>query len=274
MSRSRQNPAEWLAHGELAAQPQFVSTLANGLAVLACFGAGDASLSNKDLAERLALTRPTISRLTFTLTGLGFLRRRPETGRYALGPGVLSLGYPLLAQLQVRHAAGAAMLALARFAHGPVSIGTRDRLQVVYVETVQAQETSHTKPDIGTTRPLLSTAIGRALLHLQDAAGRARVVALLQRGADAKAKQRDARSLRSAFQGIETRGYCLSWGDWDPTLGSAAVPMRSPVDDLPLAFNVTVPTYLLSRAEFEAKLAPRLVSLVRNVEYRMGLHER
>jgi hypothetical protein len=55
----------------LQQQPQFASTLANGLAVLGCFGQGDPLLGNKELSERLSLARPTVTRLTYTLMGLG-----------------------------------------------------------------------------------------------------------------------------------------------------------------------------------------------------------
>ncbi len=272
MSRRSETNAELLDAAALEAHPQFASTLANGLAVLSCFGPGALILGNKEITEKLQLTRPTVSRLTFTLTGLGFLRSDRKTGKYSLGPAVLSLGYPLLSQLSIRRVAAPAMLELARLAHGPVSIGMRDRLQLVYVETVQGQETSHTKPDIGTTRPLLRTAMGRALLYLHESDERVRILKRLREMNPAEWKAwRPA--LDQSVRDIDARGYCLSWGDWDPTLVSAAVPVQSPVHGARIAFSLTVPTYSVERDYFERKLAPRLVNLVRNVEYQLGLHE-
>jgi DNA-binding IclR family transcriptional regulator len=68
--------------------------------VLGCFSAAEPVLGNKDFADRLRLSKPTISRLTFTLVALGYLRRDRATGKYQLGPAVLSLGHPLLAQFR------------------------------------------------------------------------------------------------------------------------------------------------------------------------------
>lgn len=264
------NGPELLDAAALEANPQFASTLANGLAVLGCFGSGIPSLGNKDIAERLQLSRPTVSRLTFTLVGLGYLRRDRRTGKYSLGPAVLSLGYPLLSQITVRQVASPEMLELARYARGPVSIGARDRLQVVYVETVQAHDSNATKPDIGSTRPFLRTAIGRALLHSYNPADRAVILRRLE-----ETYPQDwmtcAAAVQQAFKEIETMDFCIVAGDWRPTLAAVAVPMRTPINGMNLAFNLTVPSYATDRNQLEKSLGPRLVSLVRSIEYKLGL---
>ena len=56
-----------------AADPSFATTLAHGLDVLAAFRNGSGSLSNADLANQTGLSRPTVSRLTYTLAQLGYL---------------------------------------------------------------------------------------------------------------------------------------------------------------------------------------------------------
>ena len=69
----------------------FVTALARGLAVLACFGPGRTSLANHDLAAACGLPRSTVSRLTYTLTKLGYLHHTAETGRYRLGHATIAL---------------------------------------------------------------------------------------------------------------------------------------------------------------------------------------
>ena len=63
----------------------FVTALARGLQVLSCFRASDKMLGNQELARRCGLPKSTISRLTYTLTKLGYLEHDPEVGRYRLG---------------------------------------------------------------------------------------------------------------------------------------------------------------------------------------------
>ena len=67
----------------------FVTALARGLAVLAAFRSGEPQLSNQDLASRTSLPKSTVSRLTYTLTQLGYLDQDASTGRYQLGLAVL-----------------------------------------------------------------------------------------------------------------------------------------------------------------------------------------
>ena len=57
------------------------------------------------IAHRTGLPKPTMSRLTYTLTKLGYLRHNIRLGKYQLGSAVLSIGYPLLASMSVRQIA-------------------------------------------------------------------------------------------------------------------------------------------------------------------------
>jgi DNA-binding IclR family transcriptional regulator len=254
----------------LSRHPSFASTLANGLAVLGCFSGAQPSLGNKDIADQLGLSKPTISRLTFTLVALGYLRREKQTGKYQLGPAVLSLGYPLLSQLTIRQVAAADMLDLARLAHGPVSVGARDRLQVVYVETTLGSETNATKPGVGSTRPMLRTAMGRAIMHAHPEGERGLLEKRL-RQAMPQEWEAYAPGLERAYTDIQERGFCTVAGEWRPTLAAVAVPMKAPLHGLHLAFSVTVPSYSAEAAKLQDSIGPRLVELVRRVEATLAL---
>jgi len=51
---------------------QFATTLARGLEVLRCFTPLEPLLGNKEISVRTGLPKPTVSRLTYTLTKLGY----------------------------------------------------------------------------------------------------------------------------------------------------------------------------------------------------------
>ena len=93
---------------------QFATTLARGLEVLRCFTPLEPLLGNKEISVRTGLPKPTVSRLTYTLTKLGYLRHNMRLGKYQLGSAVLSIGYPLLASMNVRQVARPLMKELAR----------------------------------------------------------------------------------------------------------------------------------------------------------------
>src|SRR5690606_22704261 len=60
------------------------ASLTRGLEILRAFTADDATLGNQDLIERTGLPKATVSRLTYTLVGLGYLHYDETLGRYSI----------------------------------------------------------------------------------------------------------------------------------------------------------------------------------------------
>src|SRR5450631_3243467 len=146
--------------------PSFSTTLAHGLDVLAAFRNGSGgSLSNADLAASTGLSRPTVSRLTYTLAQLGYLKRDAK-GRFELGLGVLAAAYPVLSALKVRQLARPLMRDFATYTGGTVSIAMPFGLDFIYVETLRTTDAVPHVPDVGFTGTMATTAVGRALLSL------------------------------------------------------------------------------------------------------------
>ena len=88
---------------KVATDRSFVVALSRGLDVLRAFHPNDGLLGNQELAARTNLPKPTISRLTYTLTKLGYLTPVPRFEKYQLAPSAMALGYAALANLGVRH---------------------------------------------------------------------------------------------------------------------------------------------------------------------------
>ncbi len=152
------------ALAEYEGDRQFATTLARGMELLRCFTPERPVLGNTDLARMLALPPATVTRLTYTLTCMGYLAASEPRGKHQLGSAVLSLGSPLLAQFPMRRQARPLMNELADSVGGGVSIGIRDRLTIVYVEAVRAINRRVYPMDTGTVHSMAGTAIGRAYL--------------------------------------------------------------------------------------------------------------
>jgi len=52
----------------------------------------DGLLGNQEIAARTNLPKPTVSRLTYTLTKLGYLMPVPRFDKYQLAPAAIALG--------------------------------------------------------------------------------------------------------------------------------------------------------------------------------------
>lgn len=251
-----------------ATDRQFSATLSRGLQVLACFSAADPVLTNKDIAERTGLPRPTVSRLTYTLTRLGYLQHHPQLGKYGkyeLGSAVLSLAHPLLANLSVRQIARLPMKELADQSRGWVSLGIRERLNMVYIETARSRGTRSVKPDIGQTFPMVVSAMGRAYLAALAAREREAMINQLQVKTPGLWEAYAPR-IEQALQDYIERGFCVGKGDYDPRTHTVAVPMRRPGIREIMVFNCAVRVEDLAEGALENELGPRLAQMVRSIE--------
>jgi len=248
---------------------QFTTTLANGMALLSCFREGDGMLANRDFVARMGLTKANVSRLAFTLVTLGFLRLDTASGHYLLGSPVLSMGYPLLASMHIRQIARPYMLELADELDATVSLGVRDRSQMLYVETNRGAMSGTRLADIGTALPLLGSAMGSAWLGAASVYDRNRAVnqALVAAGRHGRRDsfQRIARGLKD----IAVNEYA-SLVDKPSRSLTVAVALRSTVDSEIVVFDCTV-LQASEPATDVNMIGRRLMLMTRSVEGAMSI---
>ena len=237
----------------------FATTLARGLSLVEAFGPNDVWLGNAELARRTGLSKPTVSRLSSTLIELGYLTRNEE-GKFRPGVHLLALAYPVLRGLTIRQVARPLMMELARETRGAVSLGALDRLSLVYVETARSAEPHPLSPDVGNNAPLIQTAIGRALLAQIDEVTRGQI---LEKTRIEMPELWDHHHLRTeeALKDCARKGFCLSYGDFNPGIHAVGVPLVTLSDGTALAMNCGIPAHRLGQGQHENDVAPRLVAL-------------
>lgn len=242
---------------------QFVTALARGLEVLRCFRRGDVHLGNLEIAQRTGLPKPTVSRLTHTLTRLGYLSYSERLGSYQLGTGVLALGYAMLSGMEIRERARPLMQVLADHANASVGLGGRDRLSMVYLECCRGPGAVTLRLDVGSRVPLATSAMGRALLAVLPGRERAYLLDHI-RSKFPDDYPKLERGIERGLRQVESHGFCLSLGDWQPDVHAVGVPLVTP-DDRVYALNCGGPSSALSCRQLEEDYGPRLVEIVRQI---------
>lgn len=250
---------------------QFISALDRGFRVLQCFTSTTPELTTNDLMARTGLSKTTLFRLTYTLCKLGFLRYSERLSKFSLAPKLLTLASPLLARATIRQLAYPHMQALAKHAHGQVTLALGHRLDmhIVYVEIAQPADSSAFRPAVGTRISLSRTSTGRAYLAMLDQEEcdnyiRTTIAADREKGERLKSRLEEAR------HDLKEHGFCLSHGDLHRELDAVAVPLYSPADDQIWVFTCAVPKYNLSGNQLVEDIGPRLVTLVHGVEMALG----
>jgi len=246
---------------------QYATTLARGLEVLRCFSPEEPFLGNKQLAERTGLPKPTISRFTYTLVRLGYLRHCQDSSKYQLGSAVVSLGYPMLARVRVRQIVRPAMAELADQFDCSVSMGVRDRLGIVYVETSRSRAPFAPQfSDIGRWLPIISSSMGHAYLAACDVAERRSVLN------EIKVKTPELwreyhKSAESSLKDFARRGFCIPDKHMQPEVRAVAVPLVRPVEGERLVFNCVVNVEQVRKGALEGRIGPRLAAMVKALEF-------
>ena len=248
---------------------QFVTALARGLEILRCFRPGEQSLTNAALAKRTGIPKPTISRLTYTLTRLGYLAHVESEGKYRLGAGVLALGYRMLSSIDIRTLAQPLMQQLAEATQASVSLGTRDRLSMVYVESCRSSANVTLKLDVGSSIALATTAMGKALLCVLPEAERDQLFDQIRLQQGERWPSIKA-GIEQGFNDYQQFGFCISAGDWQSDVHAVGVPLTGVEGAQPMAFNCGGASFLLPRDKLENDLGPRLVQLVKKIDVSLG----
>jgi DNA-binding IclR family transcriptional regulator len=243
--------------------PSFATTLAHGLDVLAAFRSSSGPLSNADLALHTGLSRPTVSRLTHTLTQLGYLKRDAK-GRFELGLGVLAAAYPVLSALKVRQLARPLMRDFAAYAGGTVSIAMPYGLDFIYVETLRTTDAVPHFPDVGFTGTLATTAVGRALLTLFNEDELDRYVQTVKAERPQELEYVQARTLPDVER-CKERGFAVSIGEWRREIFGVAAPLYRTATGDCLSVNCGIPSFRFSAEQIERECGPRILGLARSI---------
>ncbi|RUU52478.1 IclR family transcriptional regulator [Mesorhizobium sp. M2C.T.Ca.TU.002.02.1.1] len=206
-------------------QGQHSSALVRGLQILRAFTPADTSLGNQELIERTGLPKATISRLTYTLVGLGYLLYDPLLGRYSIGPATVSLGYSGLSSSAVVYMAKPLMQTLAFETGVAVAMGMRDGLEMVYVSNCRPETPVTLRLNVGSRLPIWQTSMGLAYLAAMEEGLQGRVISqLIENNPDSRDKIR--RAIDGGLENYAKHGYVASFGDWYSYINAVGVPFR------------------------------------------------
>lgn len=198
-------------------------SLQRGIEILRAFRPGSEWLGNSELAERTGLSHSTVSRLTQTLVGVGYLEHDPDLRMYRLGPPVLSLAHAMRTGSSVLQIAQPMMRALAAQLRINIGLATPDGDEMVYLESIRYnRKLSLRKVAPGQRVPMELTSLGMAYLAVAPALEREALLRSL------KAKRHDDwesihRSISEATASVQSKRYCVA--SWQPEVVALATPV-------------------------------------------------
>lgn len=234
---------------------QFVDALARGLGILEAFSRSSRPLSNGEIAQMARLAPSTVTRLTHTLTVLGYLRFDRNVRRYILTPKNLTLGYPVLAGLSLLDRARPVLERLASETGETAALAVLDGLHATFVEVVHGTNLVAVRLATGGRLPIALSASGLSLLAgLPEDERRALAVRvradLTRRGGDLDAF--DRRLTQACEEPV-----AIVRDAWRRGIGGVSIALKQ--QDQIVSLTIPVATGSISEDDMRGRLATMLI---------------
>ena len=240
-----------------AGDPNFMTSLERGLAVLQAFSQERRVLTTSQISQRTGIPRAAVRRCLYTLTKLGFVTEE-DNRLFSLRPRVLKLGHAYLATTPLAHAAQPVLRHISTTLNESSSVAILDGDEILYIARASTSRIMSIDLHIGSRLPAYCTSMGRVLLaHFSDEAldaylDRTKLIQYTPR----TIVSRDG--LRSTLESVRTNGYALVDQELEIGLRSIAVPILGVGRQVTAALNVGVQAARVSTAEMESRILPVL----------------
>jgi IclR family pca regulon transcriptional regulator len=254
----------------LSGDPNFMTSLARGLAVIRGFSQQRRKMSIAQLSLRTGIPRAAVRRCLYTLAKLGYVQG--EDGRmFALRPQILSLGHAYLSSVPLVMAAQPVLDQVSAAIHESCSLAIQDGDEILYVARSSAStRIMSIDLGVGSRLPAHCTSMGRVLL-----AGLAddELAAFLRRVkltpfTNRTIMQKDA--LADAIARVRRQQYALVDQELEIGLRSIAVPVKDFRQRVAAAINVSVQATRVSVAEMEKTFLPALNTAAQELGMLLG----
>jgi IclR family pca regulon transcriptional regulator len=234
--------------------PDFVSSLARGLAVITAFSAETPSMTLTEVAEKIGLTRATARRFLLTLETLGYVR---STGKeFALTPKVMELGFSYLSSLGLTDVVTPHLATLSSQVHESASAAILDGHEIVYIARSAGRKIMQVQITVGTRFPAYATSMGRVLLAdlaPEELEGVLDASTLTSLTTNTTTSTRD---LAAEIARVRQQGFAFVDQELELGLRSLAVPIRGRGGRVVAALNVSTGISLTVKQTIEALLPP------------------
>ncbi len=200
------------------------STFAKGLRVLACFETGRRDLTMADIARLTGFDRATVRRLCLTLLETGYLQKEDRCLR--LTPRCLALSGGYLTSNNYGHAVQPILNQYAEEMQEQISLAIRDGHRAIYTarSTIMNARVS-VGFSVGSTLPLLHTAVGRMLLARTPFEAAVDILAKTEMKRFTEATDMDVWSIRAKIQDASQQGFAVVRNEYEMGMCGIAVPV-------------------------------------------------
>jgi IclR family pca regulon transcriptional regulator len=232
-------------HGD---DPDFVTALARGLAVLLTLSDKKRRMSIAQVSHRTGIPRAAARRSLHTLATLGFVAA-DDARRFYLRPRVLSFSHGYLSASPLAILAQPILDRLGEALHEACSLAALDGDEIVYIARSASSRIMSPNLNVGRRLPAYCTSIGQALLaHLpqDELAG---YLARVRFHPYTEYTPTSVEQLLPLLAAVRESGFAFASQLMEPRLCTLAVPVRDTAEHYVAGINVILQRRLVTPAE-------------------------
>lgn len=248
----------------LSGDPNFMTSLARGLAVIQAFTDRKQQITISQLSVRTALSRAAVRRCLYTLKQLGFAAS--DDGRhFYLRPRILSLGHSYISSMPIASSVQPVLEHVSHVLHESSSIATLDGLEIIYVARASVTRIMSIDLGVGSRLPAFCTSMGRVLLanlppdELESALARIEFKQLTDRTVP------NVDKLRQILRLVNRNGHSIVDQELELGLRSMAVPIQNPSGRVVAALNVGAHAQRVSIQLMQTRFLPQLQAAAQEI---------
>jgi IclR family pca regulon transcriptional regulator len=236
--------------------PNFMTSLARGLAVIRAFTEQRRRLTIAQISHRTGIPRAAARRCLYTLEKLGYVES--DAHNFSLRPKILSVGHAYLSSTPLAVSAQPVLDRVRDAVNQSCSLAILDGDDILYLARSATARIMSVTLNVGSRLPAYCTAMGRVLLahvperELNAYLARVELRAFVDRTVTSREK------LRQLLDVAREAGYALVDQELEVGLRSIAVPVRGNTGDVVAGINVSVHAAFATPRQMETRFLPHL----------------
>jgi len=236
--------------------PDFVLSLARGLAVIEAFQERPGGVNVGDVAARTGLSRASVRRLLITLERLGYASHSGSV--YRLSSRTLRLGFSFLSSNSLATLALPVLQEISAAIHESSSLSVLEGDEIVYLARSAMQRVMSVGLSVGSRLPAYCTSMGRAMLANLVEQDIAAYLGRVELQARTPKSIVDKAAFAAELERVRQQGYSMVDEELEVGLRSLAVPVRSRSGKVVAAINTGVQAARSTVEEMVEKFLPVL----------------
>ena len=248
----------------MTGDPDFMTSLARGLAVVQAFQERKRHLTIAQISHRTEIPRAAVRRCLHTLIKLGYATTDGRT--YSLLPKVLTLGHAYVSSTPLAVSAQPYLDRMSELLHEACNMATLEGDDILYIaRSATTRRLISVDLSVGGRLPAYCTSMGRILLAALDDSSLSEYLERADLQAKTSRTLHTPQALLECLQQVRQQGWCIVDQELEQGLRAIAVPVYDASGQVVAALNASTHAGRVSRSDLEQRFLPGLLSASRDL---------